>query len=150
MEEAGILERNNTLHLFILHFIFLPRINSAIESFTRAWNKHPMRTERNWSPERIWTNGLIDATNCHLSVVADVRDRNSVVEDLECFGQDPHAPLPPDDGLSTVEVNEIQVDLPEEIIQTLCEEVNPCLESTMFGIDLYQIALDLVENMLSM
>ena len=149
MEEAGILDRNNTLHLFILHYIYLPRVNVAIDSFTRAWNRHPMRTERNWSPERMWTNGMIDITNRNLSAVADVRDENNDVQDFDWFGQDPHAPLPPDDGLSTVEVNEIQVDLPEEIIQVLYQEVNPLLESATFGVDCYQVALDLVENMLS-
>ena len=48
MEEAGILDRNNYLHLLVLHFIFLPRIYRAIDSFnTTAWNQHPIRTERN-------------------------------------------------------------------------------------------------------
>ncbi|CAB3999185.1 Hypothetical predicted protein [Paramuricea clavata] len=77
----------------------------------------------------MWTNGMIDVTNRNLSAVADVRDENNDVQDFDWFGQDPCAPLPPDDGLSTVEVNEIQVDLPEEIIQVLYQEVNPLLES---------------------
>ena len=48
MEEAGILDRNNYLHLLVLHFIFLPRIYRGIDSFnTTAWNQHPIRTERN-------------------------------------------------------------------------------------------------------
>lgn len=42
MEEAGILERSNTLHLFALHLTFLPRINTALESFVEAWNLHPI------------------------------------------------------------------------------------------------------------
>ena len=56
MEEAGILHRNNDLHLFVLHLTFLPRINRAIESFNAtAWNQHPIRTERNLTPMRIWS-----------------------------------------------------------------------------------------------
>ena len=50
VEEAGLLERSNTLHLFALHFIFLPRINRTLESFVEAWNLHPIRTEQNWTP----------------------------------------------------------------------------------------------------
>lgn len=138
------------MHLFILHYVYLPRINVAVDSFNSAWNKHPMRTERNWSPERMWTNGMIDATNQNLLAVADVRNDNIGIQDLDWYGHDPHAPLPPDDGLSTVEVNEIQVDLPEEIIQALYQEINPCTESSTFGVDVYQIALNLVENMLSL
>jgi len=73
MEEAGILDRNNDIHLFVLQFIFLPRINRALESFTSAWNLHPIRTERNWTPMRIWSNGMIDHRNCDLNAVADVQ-----------------------------------------------------------------------------
>lgn len=73
MEEAGILDRNNDIHLFVLQFIFLPRINRALESFTSAWNLHPIRTERNRTPMRIWSNGMIDHRNCDLNAVADVQ-----------------------------------------------------------------------------
>ena len=90
---------------FVLHFVFLPRINVAIDSFVNAWNRHPVRTEQNWSPEQMWANGMLDITNRHLLAVADVRNECERSEDLAWFGHDPHAPLPPDDGLSTVEVN---------------------------------------------
>ena len=56
LQEACLLDVTNTLHMFMLHYIYLPRINAAISSFVAAWNKHPIRTERNWSPEQIWTN----------------------------------------------------------------------------------------------
>lgn len=36
MEEVGILERSDTLHLFALHFTFLPKIYRALESFVEA------------------------------------------------------------------------------------------------------------------
>ena len=60
MEQYGILQRGNRIHMFILHFVYLPRINKAIESFVHAWNHHPMRTERNWSPVQMWTNRMVD------------------------------------------------------------------------------------------
>lgn len=72
MEEAGIVERSNTLHLFALHFTFLPRINRALESFVEAWNLHPVGTEHNWTPEQIWLNGMIDLRNRQLPAVTDV------------------------------------------------------------------------------
>ena len=61
MEESGLLDVTNPLHLFVLHYVYLPRINAAIDSFVEAWNKHPKRTERNWSPEKIWSNGMMDS-----------------------------------------------------------------------------------------
>ena len=33
MEEAGMLDRNNAIHMFVLHYIYLPRINEALQSF---------------------------------------------------------------------------------------------------------------------
>jgi hypothetical protein len=60
MEQFGILQRGSRIYMFILHYVFLPRINKAVESFAHAWNHHPMRTERNWSPIQMWTNGMVD------------------------------------------------------------------------------------------
>ena len=82
MEEEGILDRDNDLHKFILHFVFLPRIKVAIDSFVNAWNRHPKRTEHNWSPEQMWVNGMVDSTNRHLLTVADVRNESEQSEDL--------------------------------------------------------------------
>ena len=52
-----------------------------------------MRTEKNWSPERMWTNGMMDTTNRHLLAVADVRNDSVGIQDLDWYGHDPHAPL---------------------------------------------------------
>ena len=146
MEEEGILDRDNDLHKFILHFVFLPRINVAIDSFVNAWNRHPMRTEHNWSPEQMWVNGMVDSTNRHLLAVADVRNESEQSEDLTWFGHDPQAPLPPDDGLSTVEVNDLEINLPEELIHILYQEVDPTRESMNFGVDIYHEVMGIIEN----
>ena len=103
MQESGLLDISNPLHMFILHYVYLPRINAAIESFVDAWNRHPIRTERNWSPEQIWSNGMIDRTDERLSAVADVRGE----ADLQWYGTDPDGPIPPHDGQHTVEVNDV-------------------------------------------
>lgn len=53
MEEERMLDPENELDLFVLHCVFLPVINWSLESFTHAWNQHPLRTERMWSPKKI-------------------------------------------------------------------------------------------------
>ena len=59
---------------------------------------------------------MIDRVNGRLAAVADVRsdavadvrsDANISGHEHEWFGFDPDAPPPPDDGLYTVEVNEV-------------------------------------------
>ena len=49
---------DNDLHMFALHWIFLPRINQTLDEFLNGWNHHPIRTENNRSPLAIWTEGF--------------------------------------------------------------------------------------------
>ena len=146
MEEAGILERSNALHLFALHFTFLPRINRALQSFVEAWNLHPVRTERNWTPEQIWMNGMIDFRNRQLPAVADVVEGVESIDDFEWFGFDPQAPHPGDDGMSTVVVDDVDIELPEDIVEQLSRDINPLAESNSFGIDLYVQVLEVLTS----
>ena len=37
-------------HLFVLHYLFVPRIKEELDEFKNAWNNHPVSTERNESP----------------------------------------------------------------------------------------------------
>mgnify|MGYP000073146047 CR=1 FL=1 len=63
MEENGLLNMDNPIQKSALQFVFLPRINRIITSFKTAWNYHPLRSEHNWSPQRIWSNGMVDIRN---------------------------------------------------------------------------------------
>ncbi|KAG9272109.1 hypothetical protein AMEX_G13061 [Astyanax mexicanus] len=54
LEDHSALHPDNELHLFALHWIFLPQIQRHIKSFRDAWNFHGLRTERGQSPQQIW------------------------------------------------------------------------------------------------
>ena len=58
LEALGMLDPDNEIHLFCLHFIFIPRINRHLTTWREAWAKHPMRSEHNFSPEQLWISGL--------------------------------------------------------------------------------------------
>ncbi|CAB4025148.1 Hypothetical predicted protein [Paramuricea clavata] len=131
MEESGILHRDNRLHMFVLHLIYTPRINRALESFVSAWNQHTMRTERNWSPLQMWTNGMLDIRNHQLSAVANVADSETGFDDLEWFGFDPYAPTPDDEGLTTVVVDDVNIDVEDHILNQLINNTNP-LQNSVF------------------
>ena len=42
MEECGILMSTNEMHLFALHYVFIPRLNLQLSSFVEGWNNHPL------------------------------------------------------------------------------------------------------------
>lgn len=58
MEDVNVLEAHNDVHLFCLHYIFLPRINDALEAFMNAWNHHPVSSEGNLTPIQLWISAL--------------------------------------------------------------------------------------------
>ena len=58
MEQTGQLDIDNIIHMFCLHYIFIPRINRALSVFKEAWNCHPLSTARNLSPLQLWISGL--------------------------------------------------------------------------------------------
>lgn len=58
LERFGILDHENEVHLWCLHFVFLPVVNNHLQSWRQAWIHHPLRTERNMSPMQLWVKGL--------------------------------------------------------------------------------------------
>ena len=101
MEAVGVLDPDNEIDLFALHCLYLPRINNSLEEFTKAWNKHPLRTEQNWSPYKIWANSVIRGEIDHH------------IPELESFGLDEEGPIV-DEQVNTVLVPETLEDLSEE------------------------------------
>ncbi len=58
LEDSGSLDPSNTIHLFCAHYVFLPRLQRDLDTFTDAWNDHSIRTEQNLSPNQLWEIGL--------------------------------------------------------------------------------------------
>ena len=59
LEEEGCLDPLNETDLYCLHFIFMPRINSTLESFIESWNNHALSTENNLTPNQLFIRGAI-------------------------------------------------------------------------------------------
>ena len=54
LEDQGYLDIANIMHLFALHYVFLPRINRHLNLFKHGWDRHPLSSERNKSPIQLW------------------------------------------------------------------------------------------------
>ena len=46
MEGHGLLDPTDEIHLFALHYVFLPRINKNLEIFRESYNKAPLSAEK--------------------------------------------------------------------------------------------------------
>lgn len=57
MEDDQILDVDDEVHLFCLHFIYIPRINRSLCQFTEAWNNHPLSSMSQLSPVQLWITG---------------------------------------------------------------------------------------------
>ena len=148
MEENGLLNMGNPTEKSALQFVFLPRTNRAITSFKTAWNYHPLRTEHNWSPQRIWSNGMVDIRNRNLTAVADVAEAEPAIDDLEWYGFDPAAPTPMDEESPTEQVDDATL-LSDHILDQLRTMVNPLQESNRYGIDVYTHCLTTLQGLVT-
>ena len=114
----------------------------------RRWNSHPLRSERNWTPEQLWANSMMDLRNSHVTHVADFHENinSETLEDLEWFAMDWYGPTPSDEGLSTIEVLDVDVPFNDDVFQNLTANVNPLQYSQSHGIDIFIDAMNLVSN----
>lgn len=58
LEDAGILNTEDEVDLYSLHYVFVPVIQKQLDVFRHAWACHPLRTEGNRSPQQLWILGL--------------------------------------------------------------------------------------------
>ena len=63
MESEGILNVDDEQHLFVLHQVFLPRINRSLTKFVNQWNSHPVSSAQHQSPEQMFISGALDSTH---------------------------------------------------------------------------------------
>ena len=58
LEDAGLLDPDDILDLWALHFVYLPKIQSHLNSFSDAWCDHPIWTANNRTPNQLWIMGM--------------------------------------------------------------------------------------------
>uniref|UniRef100_A0A3B1IPT3 Integrase catalytic domain-containing protein n=1 Tax=Astyanax mexicanus TaxID=7994 RepID=A0A3B1IPT3_ASTMX len=54
LEREGLLNPDKEVHIYALHWIFLPQIQRHLQFFRDGWNHHRLRTEGNRSPLQLW------------------------------------------------------------------------------------------------
>ena len=64
LESQQLLDPLNEIHLYALHYVYLPRIGHALDIFREGWNHHSIRTENNLTPHQLYARGTL---SMHLS-----------------------------------------------------------------------------------
>eukprot|EP00063_Salmo_salar_P004656 XP_013979491.1 PREDICTED: uncharacterized protein LOC106560775 [Salmo salar] len=59
LEMEQIIDINNEVHLWALHFVFLPRVNRDLAVFASQWNHPGLRTEQRQSPLQLFVSGSL-------------------------------------------------------------------------------------------
>ena len=143
LEQSGILDLENPVHLFMLHYVFLQRINVALNEFMEAYNNHRLSTEHNWTRNQIWFNSMSNPAN---PITNDLVDEE--INDIQYYGEDPEGPYPINPDVNNVMVSPVVVPLAEEINNFLRNSTDHVRESPDMGIDIYLVALSLIHETL--
>ena len=85
-EHHGLLDPLNEVHLYSLHYVYLPCINTAISIFHDGWNNHGLRTMHNSSPHQLFVSGALRLYHSGLAALDffnDVDDSYGIDEEEE-------------------------------------------------------------------
>ena len=63
LEDCGVLQIADEIHLYGLHFVFLPRINRHLQAWKEGWIHHKIRTEGNHTPMQLYIMGMLGNAN---------------------------------------------------------------------------------------
>ena len=125
-ESEGILDVDNEKHLFALHFVYLPRINKLLQQFKASWNNHPLRTARNMSPIRLWTEGF------YRSLEEGILEATAIEIDDE-YGIDFDGPIPEIETENNVQVPPVSFELTAEQETYLVNHFDPMERDAEYG-----------------
>lgn len=128
LEGRQLLDPEDDNDLFTLHCVFIPVIEHHLKSFSDAWNLHAVRTERHWTPRKMWINGMIEVNNQGQTAVRDVIDGNQ--DDIDEFGVDYDPPFA-DEQVHSVHVPETLSTLTADQHQQFLDTVSTSLSQSI-------------------
>ncbi|XP_066935261.1 uncharacterized protein [Clytia hemisphaerica] len=127
--ENGVLNVENSVHIWVLHYVFVPRINNLLKKFMSGWENHSLSSEKQRTPLQLWLIGMN----------ADIMEEP---DQLEYYGIDWEGPAT--SKRSEINLMAPECPLPEHLITELESLVDPLSKSDDYGVDLYIRTLQFV------
>ena len=141
LENSGLLDPLNEVHMFALHFIFKRRINKSLEEFVEQWQHHPLSSEHNRSPIQLFTQGVLKSLNSGYTGV----DSFSNEAEMQAYGVDNEGQLDVDCADYQVTVPVIDTGLNNDGISFVKENINA---ESGDGVMAYLQTVNLIEEIL--
>ncbi|XP_052424494.1 uncharacterized protein LOC127967816 isoform X2 [Carassius gibelio] len=137
LEEDGLLDLSDAVHLFCAHYVFLPRLAETLHTFTEGWDNHPLRSEGGLTPNQLWVMGHMQ-NPCDAD--EDLQNTELFGTDWEMFDGVPEEPY-------GVEVPEIECPLTPASMETVQSMIDPSASSESFGRDIYISMVQCIESL---
>ena len=144
LESQSLLDPLDETHLHALHYVYLPRINRALDAMSYAWAFHPLSSAQNRSPSQLWQLGF-----SRFYSFDPQTEEQAMVCDWDEYGMDEDAPLPNVDSDNDVQVPESRIPLTTEQRENLRAEVDPLAFDDNEGINIYQQTVQYLKDLLS-
>lgn len=133
LERQRHLDHLHEIDMYCLQYVFLPRINQALEAFVEGWNNHSLSTARGRTPFQLFFTNLDSS-----------RDPYTIDDN---YGTEDDTSLTCEDDCGGVEVPRSTIVLTPSQQEQLKNLVNPLSESEYFGVDLYFAAKSFLETL---
>ena len=168
LESTGALDPDNDVHLFCLHYVYVPRISRHLDEWMDAWNMHPLRTEQNHTPLQLWTRGLLSRSldgalhTAHINdeLMDEVNINGAYLQIItviclqalfSTYGVDWDGPPPSDgDDSNMVVVPVTACPLSQRDMEELQSLYNPLTSSDDFAVDVYVNVLEFTVSKLTL
>ena len=140
LEYHDLLNPVDDIDLFALHYVYVPRINQALDQFKNGWNSHSIRTEHGHSPIQLFTAGMLLLQRSE-QIAMDLFDQ---VDDH--YGED-EMEYEVEES-ENVFIPPINSPLSQEDFEHLQHQINPLQFSNNHGIDVYTDVVNFVHSIL--
>lgn len=140
MEESGVLDVNDLVHMYCLHYVYRPRISADLNQWRDGWNNHGIRTENYKTPLQMFISGMIANVPSSHTFRMDAGEREGYIRE---FRDENQMEEPGDIGIVLERIAPPITDVEVAELATL---VDPLAVSTKGGLDLYGSAINFVKQ----
>ena len=139
MHEHGILQDDNDAHMWLLHFVFVPIIQSKLDLFMEQYNRHTLRTEHNKTPMQLYVSGQLKTNKQNPETIgAQASNYDTQLDESES-----------DENTERGALSRVNTDIPcpftPDQVAIIHQEIKP-LETASIGWDKYVESIELIHN----